>query len=397
MLAYRRPRDGKSVKISIGSTTERISLAKARAEARDLLALLRREPPVDPAEERKKRREQARAEERAIRFSSVLDAFAETELPTYRPTTRAGWQRYITAEIKPALGHLKPEEVSPEHIAEMVAAIAHRAPTSGQRAFEVVRRVMAWASTTDPSVAVVRKRYGIARLEVNPCAAARPYRAARHRNGGKAKVLPFTNDQIRAIFQAAQGRRGEHLISLIAYCGTRDYETRSAQWSEFDQEQELWTIPASKSKTGDLHGKAHLVPLSDTALRVLASIREDNMRAGMTRSPYLFPAVDRQGNLAHMDKANKITRDVKKAAGITDRGLLHRWRHTISTRLSEHGTDPRAIEHILGHVVPGVAGVYNHAEMMPQRQKALEWWSEELDRIVTKNDTGKAQKRPARR
>ena len=56
-----------------------LSLAKARAEARDLLALLRREPPVDPAEERKKRREQARAAERAIRFSNLLDAFAETE------------------------------------------------------------------------------------------------------------------------------------------------------------------------------------------------------------------------------------------------------------------------------------------------------------------------------
>lgn len=72
------------------------------------------------------------------------------------------------------------------------------------------------------------------------------------------------------------------------------------------------------------------------------------------------------------------------AAGITDRGLLHRFRDTIKTRMSEHGISERVSEHILGHVVPGIAGTYDHAEMLTQRREALAWWDEELDRILRK-------------
>jgi len=69
----------------------------------------------------------------------------------------------------------------------------------------------------------------------------------------------------------------------------------------------------------------------------------------------------------HMGKPNKASAAVKKAAGITDRGLLHRFRDTLKTRLSEHGVDGRVSEHILGHAVPGIAGIYDHAELRPRR------------------------------
>jgi len=83
-----------------------------------------------------------------------------------------------------------------------------------------------------------------------------------------------------------------------------------------------------------------------------------------------------------MDKPSKASAAVKAAAGITDRGLLHRFRDTLKTRLSEHGVDGRVSEHVLGHVVPGIAGVYDHAELLPQRREALSWWDKELDRIL---------------
>ena len=82
-----------------------------------------------------------------------------------------------------------------------------------------------------------------------------------------------------------------------------------------------------------------------------------------------------------MGKPNKASEAVKNAAGITDRGLLHRFRDTLKTRLSEHGVDGRVSEHILGHVVPGIVGVYDHAELLPQQKEALTWWDGELGRI----------------
>jgi hypothetical protein len=31
----------------------------------------------------------------------------------------------------------------------------------------------------------------------------------------------------------------------------------------------------------------------------------------------------------------------------------------------------------------GIVGTYDHAELLPQRREALQWWSEELARILS--------------
>ncbi len=52
------------------------------------------------------------------------------------------------------------------------------------------------------------------------------------------------------------------------------------------------------------------------------------------------------------------------------------------TRMSEHEVPERVSEHILGHKVPGIAGVYAHAETLPQRKEALACWDQEQDKIL---------------
>jgi hypothetical protein len=83
-----------------------------------------------------------------------------------------------------------------------------------------------------------------------------------------------------------------------------------------------------------------------------------------------------------MEKPNKASGAVKAAAGIADRAAPPLPRHAENARLSEHGVDGRVSEQVLGHVVPGIAGVYDHAELFPQRREALNWWDKELDRIL---------------
>jgi hypothetical protein len=74
-----------------------------------------------------------------------------------------------------------------------------------------------------------------------------------------------------------------------------------------------------------------------------------------------------------MDKPNKAYIAVKEGAGIADRGLLHRFRDTVKTRVSEHGISERVSEHILGHVVPGIAGSCSFASI-PIRSSAYRSW-----------------------
>ena len=50
--------------------------------------------------------------------------------------------------------------------------------------------------------------------------------------------------------------------------------------------------------------------------------------------------------------------------------------------MSERGIDGRVSEAVLGHLPPGIIGTYDHAELLPQRREALQWWSDELGRIL---------------
>lgn len=392
LLAYRKPATGVGVKISLGSLAQGLSLAQARKEAADLLAGLRREPPVDPGQERARRRETAKARDRVTTFSDACDAFACEELPTFRPATAAGWRRYLEREIKPALGRLKPEEITVNDIAELRAGIERGgperkpAPVSARRCHEVLRRILVWLSAADPEGAHVRKRYGLQRLEVNPADAARSFHR-RRRNGSRAETSAkaYTDVQLRAISAAAEpeGAFG-NLLALIAYTSVRAHDARAARWEDVDLDRKLWSI--SQHKTSDHTGAPHVVPLSEGALTVLARTRLASLAAGFEKSDWVFPAPTGPCEVCrepgHLGKDQKAAERLKTAASLAGRGVLHRMRDTIKTRMSEHGIDGRASEAILSHVPPGMVGVYDHRELLPQRREALEWWSGELARIL---------------
>jgi integrase len=57
-------------------------------------------------------------------------------------------------------------------------------------------------------------------------------------------------------------------LELTILTATRSSEAREARWSEIDLEARTWTIPAARVKAG----KAHMVPLSDRALELLAAL-----------------------------------------------------------------------------------------------------------------------------
>jgi integrase len=385
---------GKLKRLTIGAV-ERISLADARDHAKQLLANITKG--ADPAAERQLQREAKKLEAEAPRFTDLCDLFVKEQSADWRPSTRKGWTRYIDREIKPALGGLNPQALTADDVRAMIDAIrlgipdgsataAHKkwkrrpAPVSARRCFEVVRRLCTWA---------VWKKY----LPVSPCEQARPFERKKSGKRKAARAKPYTDDQIRAIFTASQGTELEVLIDLVARTGVRSHEGRAARLDDFDIPRKLWRVPPEMHKVGDQTGVPHLVPLTKGALRVLKAVRDAQSDGDSVT--WLFPAATKNcevcGQDGHMDKPNKAYTAIKERAGITDRGLLHRFRDTIKTRMSEHGVSERVSEHILGHVVPGIAGTYDHAEMLTQRREALAWWDQELDRILRVNKKAAAQ------
>jgi integrase len=379
--------EGSNRRVTIGRV-ERVTLAKAREKARALRAEV--ELGADPALAKRRERIERKRDTVAPRFRDLCDAFVKDQAADWRPSTRKGWLRYIEVEIKAALGDRAPLEVTPEHVRALIDRIrygeAHGksekgepkwirkpAPVSARRCFEVVRRICAWA---------VWKGY----IEVSPCMAAKPFERKRSGKRAAGRSKPYSNDQLKAIYAASKGTELESLMDLVARTGVRAHEARAARWADIDEPHALWKVPAEMHKTGDETGAPHLVPLSEGVLRVLKRIPEMNRAAGYDASDWLFPAATGPcevcGLRGHADKANKASAAIKATAGIEDRGLLHRLRDTMKTRMSEHEVPERVSEHILGHVVPGIAGVYDHAEMLPQRREALAWWDQELDQIL---------------
>lgn len=330
LFAYRKPgkpghpETRKSMKIKIASLADGITLAKARREAADFAAGLRREPPLDPAEERARRRNREKAEK--ITFSDVLNAFKVEELPRYRRATSTGWERYIDREIRPALGDMLPSEITSGHIAGLRETVSRGviaskakdgtitwarkpAPVSARRIFEVLRRVLAWLATADPVVDQARRRHGLAPIPTNPAALASTFHRTRNRLKGDARAAMknFTDEQLRATFNAAR-------------------------------------------------------EVADLAENVASERRAKGEPALLAQAP-----------------------------GIEVRGLLHNMRHTIKTRMSEHGIDRRVSEDVLGHALTGIEGDYDHSTLMKPRREALDWWSAELGRILSgKEGTGEA-------
>lgn len=362
---------GRVRRFTIGSAHE-ISLATARQRVRALRADLARG--IDPQSAKVKEREESRRDAAAPRFRDLCDAFVADQSPDWRPSTRRGWLHHIKTNIKPILGDKRPADISGDDVRALIDGMARRVPVSARRAYEVLRRIFAWAAW---------KRY----VPSSPCVTARPFETSKRSGVKKAtrRFKAFTDEQIRAIFMASKGTELEPVVDLAARTAVRRHEILAARWEDIDFGVALWRVPAAMHKTGDETGEPHLVTLSTGAQNTLGTIRSANLNAGLA-SGWVFPAATTTCHVCeqagHADPPNKVVKSVKVAAGIGDRGLLHRFRDTLKTRLSEHGTDVRVSEHILGHVVPGIAGIYDHAEMLPQRREALEWWSQELDRIL---------------
>ena len=136
------------------------------------------------------------------------------------------------------------------------------------------------------------------------------------------------------------------------------------EWSHINWTEKLWNGPAENRK-GRLESKQSLViPLSaaaDCALRDVFDRRRLSER-------WVFP-----GNKGQHITQRAVLASLKVFAPGTS---IHGLRKLFSTTANESGLfEPHVVEAALGHVTPGVAGVYNKAQYLTQRTELMRWWA----------------------
>jgi integrase len=129
---------------------------------------------------------------------------------------------------------------------------------------------------------------------------------------------------------------GRLALDLLILTGARSQEVRLATWGEFDLEGRLWTIPADHMK----RGKAHMVPLSDAALAVLA--KADALR--LAETDVVFPGV--AGKPMSDMTLLKVLRDMSEPYHV------HGFRSAFTDWAANEGFADAVVEAALAHKTP---------------------------------------------
>ncbi|MEW9855159.1 tyrosine-type recombinase/integrase [Novosphingobium sp. M1R2S20] len=146
---------------------------------------------------------------------------------------------------------------------------------------------------------------------------------------------------------------------------------RWAEWSEFDLQKRVWTIPGHKMKMR----RPHAVPLSRQVLTILAEIEHD-----ADYSPFLFPSLR---SVERPMSDNTINAALRRLGYGKDEMTGHGFRALAATLLNEMGCwNPDAIERQLAHADGNsIRRAYARGQYWEERVRMMQHWSDHLDQL----------------
>jgi integrase len=351
--------DGKEKKLAIGIYPQ-VGLAEARRRrdaARELVAAGK-----DPA--REKQREKVRSR---IQAETTFDAIAAEFCQKRRRDGQKAWavstatrSEYLLSLLKESIGKLPITDIEPADVLIAVRKIERK----GQ--LESARRTLQLAG------AVFRYAVATARLASDPTRDLRGALTAPTVTHYGAIIDPA---RVGELLRAIDGYEGQPItklaMQLAPHVFVRPGELRHAEWSEFDFDGALWTIPAGKTKMR----KDHLVPLSRQTLTILEDLRTLTGPDG-----YVFPSI-RSRKRPMSD--NTINAGLRRLGYSTDEMTAHGFRAMASTLLNESGKwHPDAIERALAHGDSDrIRAAYHRGAHWKERVAMAQWWSDHLDQL----------------
>ena len=165
-------------------------------------------------------------------------------------------------------------------------------------------------------------------------------------------------------------------MRLLILTAQRRGDVLGLDWSEVNFDQSRIELAGSRTK----NGKPHITHLSEPAMSELRALS-----AGQ-RTGLVFTTT---GTTA-ASGVSKAKRRLDALLGEDfEHWTLHDLRTAFATAMAEAGEPETVVDRILNHVASGsapsaVARVYNRAEQLPQRAKALDRWAEMVTQETAK-------------
>ena len=274
-----------------------------------------------------------------------------------RKLRSADWRKKVLERlVYPVIGSRPIAEIRRSEIVKLLDQIAdERGDTMADRTLALVRKIMNWHATrSDDFRSPIVK--GMARTK--------PSERARERT--------LTDDEIRALWRSCGGVFGR-FVEFLLLTGARRSEAAQMERSEVDGGD--WTLPAARNKT-----KVDLVrPLSKAAQALVEEgLPGPPLAVTKSNAEWVFTT----DGVNPISGFSKFKRGLDKASGVRDY-TLHDCRRTARTLLSRAGVDKDHAERCLGHVIPGVRGVFDRHEFYREKAQAYEALAGLIERIVT--------------
>jgi integrase len=314
---------------------------------------------LDPSAERKAAK-RTRKLAAANFFEAVALEWLEKRGNTW--SERHAWnvKQRLEIDLFPSLGSRPIAEIDAPELLETVRAIEKRG------SHDLAHRVL--------QIAGQIFRYGVAtgRCARNPSADLRgaltqPKR--KNQNAVGREELPALLKAI-ARYDELGDLQTRVALQLLALTFVRTNELIGAEWTEFDLDNAMWTIPAERMKM-----KAeHLVPLSKQTVAILAQLK-----TMASHSRFALP-----GRNPAVPMSNNTMIFALYRLGYKGKMSGHGFRAVASSILNESGLwSADAIERQLAHCERNaVRGAYNRAEYLPERKRMMQWWADYMDSLV---------------
>lgn len=322
-----------------------LSVAREKAAEAQAMAAAGKDP-------RRMHIEARRALEVASRdtFSSVRDRFLQDCKPKLRARTYREYDRILNSALFTDWADRPISEITRRDVLDMLRPLGQR--IRANRTLAVARVLFNWTA-------------GQAIIEHPPTQHIDP--PAKENRRDRA----LSDAEIKTLWPAF-----DSFFKVLLLTGQRRGEVAAMQWDELDLDGGVWILPKDRTK----NHKPHVVPLAPAVVRLLSEMPRHE------HGPYVFTTTDGRVPISGFTKFKKAVDDAMKAAGHEIAPwTIHDLRRTAATGMGALGVAPHVIELVLNHVSgsrAGVAGIYQRAEMLPERRHALEQWAVHVERLA---------------
>lgn len=366
ILRYRSA--GRARELTIGNFPD-IGLADARKIAREKRSEVDRAG--DPAAD--KRRAKALAlKDWTVR--ELVDDYREKILVELGVSTQKGYGRSLV-RIQSRIGAYAVTQVSPLDIVEMIEFVD--APWNESRMLLTTARML------------FKHAAGRKLVAANPCVGI-DLSAVMGKRPAKRLRLMLSRDELAHVMRAEMNQENALAVRILLATAVRSGERRTAKWAHFDFENDVWSIPSSKT------GPGIQVPLAAPVKAWLLELRE---RAG--DSAFVLPVRgDYKNASASGDRPiNPNTIGAAIEFWLTEyrpdvrRFTPHDLRSTAKSQMRALGVPRDITEMCLNHKLPGIEGIYDVHTYFDERKQALTQWADYLIAIEALSEGDQAGER----